>query len=480
MGIYEKNNCRILGKGQWISNDDIKSGLNNNDLIIGGTGSGKTGGYVIPNIRQANGNMVITDTKSILYKKLGKELEKQGYDVSILDFVNPERSDTYNPLEYIRTVNHFGLADYNHKDIISLSRVLVPTRIKHDPFWEESARTVMAFLIAFTLEALREEDHCMSSIVELYRQLGMENGKKRFEVWCMEHPNSFAAKKYAMFCGVMNVDRTWGCISQFLAEALEPFDFREMEYIFGRTGAGKKINLSDLWEKKKVIFLNISDTDRYADRVANLFYTPYDILSNAMRLKTGAEKIIHKQEAGGLEDKKPCLCLRLYSTKQDGTKFVAEKSGLNQWNGVRSCYKKDKETGERIKVKETPRDVNELYIPYPSIDRNRGSFFPPRDTAFELRLPDGEWISAKVCQQDGKAIMSNPNNLLGKWLLRDVLELQEGTQITYEMLKEYGIDSVIFTKLDEGKYSIDFCELGTYEKVYGLEDIDAKNDVSDE
>lgn len=161
MGIYEKNNCRILGKGQWISNDDIKSGLNNNDLIIGGTGSGKTGGYVIPNIRQANGNMVITDTKSILYKKLGKELEKQGYDVSILDFVNPERSDTYNPLEYIRTVNHFGLADYNHKDIISLSRVLVPTRIKHDPFWEESARTVMAFLIAFTLEALREEDHCM-------------------------------------------------------------------------------------------------------------------------------------------------------------------------------------------------------------------------------------------------------------------------------------------------------------------------------
>lgn len=460
--------------------------------------------------------------------------------------------------------------------IISLSRVLVPTRIKHDPFWEESARTVMAFLIAFTLEALREEDHCMSSIVELYRQLGMENGKKRFEVWCMEHPNSFAAKKYAMFCGVMNVDRTWGCISQFLAEALEPFDFREMEYIFGRTGAGKKINLSDLWEKKKVIFLNISDTDRYADRVANLFYTqalqvlcaeadlrnegnkmlyhivkrvphamciyeaaydyidienievdenrgnansiyftdgkhtyhfsrskntlymifdnmelmdefevqiyddPYDILSNAMRLKTGAEKIIHKQEAGGLEDKKPCLCLRLYSTKQDGTKFVAEKSGLNQWNGVRSCYKKDKETGERIKVKETPRDVNELYIPYPSIDRNRGSFFPPRDTAFELRLPDGEWISAKVCQQDGKAIMSNPNNLLGKWLLRDVLELQEGTQITYEMLKEYGIDSVIFTKLDEGKYSIDFCELGTYEKVYGLEDIDAKNDVSDE
>lgn len=58
---------------------------------------------------------------------------------------------------------------------------------------------------------------------------------------------------------------------------------------------------------------------------------------------------------------------------------MAEKSGLNQWNGVRSCYKKDKETGERIKVKETPRDVNELYIPYPSIDRNR-------DLSFHLEI----------------------------------------------------------------------------------------------
>ena len=52
MRIDERNNCRVLGKGQWISNDDIRSGWNNNDLIIGGSVSGKTGGYVIPNIRR--------------------------------------------------------------------------------------------------------------------------------------------------------------------------------------------------------------------------------------------------------------------------------------------------------------------------------------------------------------------------------------------------------------------------------------------
>lgn len=159
---------------------------------------------------------------------------------------------------------------------------------------------------------------------------------------------------------------------------------------------------------------------------------------------------------------KPMLCLPLYSRRgRDKEKFVAEKSGLNQWNAA-----------GRV------RNINEIYIPYQLIDRQRDStFFPPRDTPFTLHLPDGTEISAKVCQEAdknnplaGKAIMSNPNKVLGKWLLRDVFELEEGTVVTYEMLEMFGVDSVIFTKNDELDYSIDFAEIGTYEKFYEEED----------
>ena len=232
---------------------------------------------------------------------------------------------------------------------------------------------------------------------------------------------------------------------------------------------------------KNTLYMIFDDMELLDEFEVTIYDDPYEVLSAlATESKNQGELLSTKETLPDLKKTTSRLCLRLYSTKADGTKFVAEKSGLNQWNGARSSYKIDKTTGKRIKVKETPRDINELYIPYPAEDRQRGAFFSPRDTPFDLKMPDGTWISAKVCQQDGKAIMSNPNNLLGKWLLRDVLELQEGTKITYEMLKEYGIDSVMFTKLDEGKYSIDFCELGTYEKVYGLEDIDAENDASDE
>lgn len=151
------------------------------------------------------------------------------------------------------------------------------------------------------------------------------------------------------------------------------------------------------------------------------------------------------------------LCLRLYASKK-GTKYVPEKSGLNQWNA-----------GGR------KRDPNEIYIAYLKEDRARNkNFFPGRDTIFELALPDGTIVPAKVCQDagtgnpnEGKSIMSNPNKVLGEWLLRKVFELPEKTLVTYDMLQKFGIDSVIFTKHDESHYSIDFAEIGTYEEFYG-------------
>ncbi len=153
------------------------------------------------------------------------------------------------------------------------------------------------------------------------------------------------------------------------------------------------------------------------------------------------------------------LCLRLYSTNSKKGKYVPDKSGLNQWNAA----------GRK-------RNPNEVYISYPAEDRERSiGFFPPRDTVFDLIMPDGSLIPTKVCQDGGKAIMSNPNKILGEWLLRTVFELPEGTLVTYEMLKKFGIDSVIFTKLNDGRYKIDFAEIGTYEDF--TETVDLDNEI---
>ncbi len=142
----------------------------------------------------------------------------------------------------------------------------------------------------------------------------------------------------------------------------------------------------------------------------------------------------------------PHVFLPLYSLR-GGTKRVPEKSGLNQWNAAGR-----------------PRDANEIYIPIPAwIHQKLPNFFPPRDQAFELTLPDRSVMSAKVCQDDSKALMSNPNSALGKWLLRDVLNLNERELLTYDKLQAIGLDTVVVYKIDNNTYDIDFTRIGSYE-----------------
>lgn len=208
---------------------------------------------------------------------------------------------------------------------------------------------------------------------------------------------------------------------------------------------------------KNTLYMIFEDMVLLDNFTVEIMQDPYTYLMNLMSDASSAT-VAELTTPQSVLPKENQICLRLYSTKSNGTKYVAEKSGLNQWNGARFVRR----TGEY-----KPRDPNELYIPYPAEDRrNTVGFFPDRDTVFSLRLPDGSEIPAKICQDDGKAIMSNPNNLLGEWLLRNVFELPAGTLVTYDMLLKFGIDSVIFTKHADMQYSVDFAEIGTYESLY--------------
>jgi len=144
---------------------------------------------------------------------------------------------------------------------------------------------------------------------------------------------------------------------------------------------------------------------------------------------------------------KPFVILPLYSITKDDKK-VHEKSGLNQWNAE----------GRK-------RDSNEIYIPIPAwIHKRFPAFFLSRDIPFNLLLPDGTMLEAKVCQDGSKALMSKHNADLGKWLLRKVLNLKEKELLTYDKLQEIGLDSVIIERIDKKTYSIDFRSSGTYEE----------------
>tara|TARA_B100000768_G_C11275715_1_gene375851 strand:+ start:1718 stop:2845 length:1128 start_codon:yes stop_codon:yes gene_type:complete len=141
------------------------------------------------------------------------------------------------------------------------------------------------------------------------------------------------------------------------------------------------------------------------------------------------------------------VILPLYGIKKK-EKFVFEKSGLNQWNA----------SGRK-------RDFGEIYIPIPkNIHKKYPNFFPDKHTHFNLQVPTGEIFDTKVCQDDSKALMTNPNKSLSDWLLRKILQLKEGELATIEQLDKLGIDSVIITKNQKNEFKIDVMKTNSFEK----------------
>jgi len=219
----------------------------------------------------------------------------------------------------------------------------------------------------------------------------------------------------------------------------EPMNYIDTSKITKLETKGKSIFFSDGKEEYKFYFPKSTLFKRFVTQNTLVFDVsiiedPYEFLDSLDELDISPEPL-------------RAVYLPLYSSKSDGTKHVPEKSGLNQWNA----------SGR-------PRDNREVYIRIPLwIHRVYEGFFPPKDEPFNLKLPDGKVLSAKVCQQGGKALMSNPNKALGEWLIDKVLKIKPGSIVTYDLLDSIGTDSVEVRKTANHDFEIDFKSSGTFE-----------------
>ena len=183
-------------------------------------------------------------------------------------------------------------------------------------------------------------------------------------------------------------------------------------------------NVYSFNRSKTVLMKRFEVPEIYRDVSVDILSDPLTLLE---QLLTDKPKDIYRPIVKGYD----YVILPLYSTRQNGE--VPLKSGLNQWNA-----------GGRA------RNANEVYIPIPlKIHHLYPDFFPQRDEPFELQLPDGKKLSAKICQEGGKALMSNPNSDLGEWLLRKILKKKEGSLVTKLDLDTFGFDSIMVVNTHE-------------------------------
>jgi len=274
-----KNNIhssRVLAHGCLMSNDTWATGLNNNDLIIGPSGAGKTRGYVKPNLLQCDESVVVTDTKGSLIAEVGPALKRRGYQVVNIDFTDMLSSHGYNPLRYIRY--DAGRGKYSEQDIMTVAKTLCPVECGDDPFWENSAAMLMASLVGYVMECLPEEERTLESVTTLLMEMAPPTGKskepsntqKLLEELGVLRPDSFAWRKFKMLSAVAGADKTWACILGFMAEKMNTLTYDGPIAMYNNPN---QLDFADLGRKKMAVFLTVSDTDRSCDRLVNLFYT---------------------------------------------------------------------------------------------------------------------------------------------------------------------------------------------------------------
>jgi len=198
----DKKMDRILTHNVRMGLDGYKHNRNLNTLVIGGSGSGKTRGYALPNIMQCNSSFVCTDPKGEITRTVGNLLIKKGYEIKVLDLINFANSDKYNPFRYIK----------EEKDVIKLINNLIRNTTPKgastaEPFWEKSETALLQALMFFLLHEapLEEQNFGMVMIMLEYAGASEENEQYispldlLFVALEAYKPNSIALRQYQIF-----------------------------------------------------------------------------------------------------------------------------------------------------------------------------------------------------------------------------------------------------------------------------------------
>ena len=240
-----------------------------NVLVIGGSGAAKTRSFVLPNILTANTNYVITDPKSEVLLATGGYLKEQGYDVRVLNLVNLEQSDGYNPFRYLR----------DEKDVLKLVNNLIQSTTpkgshESDPFWTKAETALLQAIILMLFQEAPEYEQNFSMVMRVleYAEVREEDEGHvspldlLFESIERRKPDSVAVRQYKVF--KLAAGKTAKSILVSTAVRLAPFNLPQIQALTEHDD----MDLYTLGEKKVALYAVIPDNDNTLNFLVSLLY----------------------------------------------------------------------------------------------------------------------------------------------------------------------------------------------------------------
>lgn len=266
--IYTEN--KLLSQNMRIGLDGKKHRRNLNTLIIGGSGAGKTRFYVKPNIMQCNTSFVVLDPKGEILKSTGYLLKNNGYTIKVIDLVDMEKSQGYNPFEYIK----------DDKDVLKLITNLIRNTTPkgsqtNDPFWEKSETALLEALCLYLIHEAPKEEQNFTMVMEMIASADVREDDEEyqspldelFERLEMRKSDSLAVKQFKIY--KQAAGKTAKSILISVGVRLAAFNLDSIASITQTDD----LELNQVGERKTALFAVIPDNDSSFNFLIGMLYT---------------------------------------------------------------------------------------------------------------------------------------------------------------------------------------------------------------
>ncbi|GHU39316.1 hypothetical protein FACS1894105_13990 [Clostridia bacterium] len=219
---------------------------------------------------QTHSSYICTDPKGTILVECGKLLQRNKYEIKVLNTIDFKKSLHYNPFAYIRS----------EKDILKFTTALILNTKGEDSkggedFWQKAEVLLYCALIGFIYFEAPEEEQNMNTLVELINSMEVREEDESFknavdymfEKLAKKEPKHFAVRQYAKY--KLAAGKTAKSILISCGARLAPFDIAELREIM----SFDEMNLNTIGDKKTALFIIISDTDTTFNFIAALMYS---------------------------------------------------------------------------------------------------------------------------------------------------------------------------------------------------------------